>query len=69
MTLEIRINNLVKAMNDNRKKGIVKYKFRMYLTEYDNLEREPDVGEKIRHRELSLEYFRYMASSEESKKR
>lgn len=58
MTLEIRIFNLEKAMKENKSRSIIKYKFRKYMEEYDN--KEKDVGDKIKYRDLSLEYFRYM---------
>lgn len=61
MTLEIRILNLEKAMRENKPKNVVRYKFRKYMEEYDN--KEKNVIDKIRHRDLSLEYFKYMLSN------
>lgn len=58
MTLEIRIFNLEKAMKEDKSRSIVKYKFRKYMEEYDN--KDKNILDKIQHRDLSLEYYRYM---------
>jgi hypothetical protein len=63
MTLEIRILNLKLAFKENRAKGIVRYKFRKYMEEYDN--HNNDVIDKRTHRDLALEYFRYMIDNGE----
>jgi len=63
MTLEIRIINLRKAMEENRPKGIVRYKYKKYSEEYDN--KAKDVFDKVRHRDISMDYLRYMCSSGE----
>ena len=61
--LEIRILNFKLAIKENRTKGVVRYKFRKYIEEYDN--HDNDVIDKITHRDLSLEYFRYMINNGE----
>ena len=61
--LEIRIINFKLAIRENRAKGVVRYKFRKYMEAYDN--KDKDVIDKITHRDLSLEYFRYMINNGE----
>lgn len=64
MSLEIRIINFKLAMKRNKPKNVVRYKFRKYMEEYDEMEKT--IGDKIRHRELALDYFRYMAKSSDN---
>lgn len=63
MTLSIRINNLEKAIEGNRSKSIVKYKFKRYMEEYEL--KDKDIFDKIRNRELSYKYFTYMGEKNE----
>ena len=50
-------------MEENRPKGIVRYKYKKYSEEYDN--KAKDVFDKVRHRDISMDYLRYMCSSGE----
>lgn len=61
MSLEVRIINFKKAMREEKPKSVVRYKFRKYMEEYDA--KEKDVLDKIRHRDLFLDYLRYMEKS------
>ena len=66
MTLEVRVINLKIAMSSNKPKSVVRYKYRKYMEEYDN--KDKDVIDKVRHRDISLDYLRYMSSSGDNKK-
>ena len=57
--------NLQKSMRDGRNKDVVKYRFRMYLKEYEAGEEQADAATKSRHRSLQLDYYRYMMGSAE----
>ena len=60
MTLESRINFLW-SIATNRPKYVVKEKFIIYCNEYDNLEREPKVHEKLKHKEMFEKFAEYMS--------
>jgi len=62
MTIEIRILNFKLALRENKPKSVVKYKFRKYCEEYDEMEGK-NVIDKVTHRDLSMEYFKYMLGS------
>jgi hypothetical protein len=61
MTLELKILSFKKAVKEKRSKEIVEYKFREYMKAYDN--QEHDLIDKQTHRDLALEYFRYVFKS------
>jgi hypothetical protein len=63
MSLEVRIINLKLAMKQEKPKSVVRYKFRKYKEEYDN--QEKSVFDKVRYRDLSMEFYRYMMSKGE----
>ena len=52
------------AIATNQGKEAVKKRFIKYCEAYDELEREPTVREKIRHREMFEKYTKYMSSGE-----
>lgn len=54
-----------KAIRHHKAKHIVKQKFIEYLKKYDDSDFEPDVGDKIRHKEIFLSYARYMYGKNE----
>jgi len=58
MDLETRIKKLRNAIKENRAKEVIEYKFNEYMKDYDN--KEKSINDKIRHRELFQEYFKYM---------
>lgn len=58
-TLESRID-LIFSMSINESKEEVKEKFIKYCEDYDDLEREPTIYEKIRHREMFEKFAGYM---------
>lgn len=55
--------NVKIAIRHHKAKHIVKKKFIEYLEAYDNAEPDVDVGDKIRHREIFLQYVRYMGKT------
>jgi hypothetical protein len=54
---------LIKAIKEDKGKRVVIQRFDEYFNAYENLEREPSVKEKIEHRDLMLDYMKYVSRS------
>lgn len=59
MELEQRVKKLNEAIDKNKSKDYVDYRFREYMKDYDNLG-DKNVIIKLKHRELFLKYSNYM---------
>jgi hypothetical protein len=58
--------NVRLAMNKNRSKSFVREKYKLYSVAYEN--HEKSVGDKQDHRDLFMDYTRYMAKSGDNEK-
>jgi hypothetical protein len=64
--LESRVDFLF-SISIKQDKEIVKKKFIQYCEAYDNLEREPTIRQKVRHREMFEKYAEYMEKENEKR--
>jgi len=56
--------NVKLAIARKKSKCFVYERFQEYMDVYDNLEREPTIAEKIRHREIFEKYIQYISKTE-----
>lgn len=66
MTIDDKINNFKRAIQLNKPKNFVQFKFIQYMREYDKLE-DIDVKIKLQHRELFEKYCEYMRKDDNHK--
>jgi hypothetical protein len=65
--IDEKIINFKKAIKENRSKSFVYERFQEYLDQYDQMA-DPSLSRKLSHRDLFLDYTRYMAKSGESQR-